>query len=202
MLPFHRFRCLPLFPRPRTLPCSRVLANPDDLDTCTCHFNFRFFTVVIRASYGPVACLMGSWNSSLVMCVFVRDEKDFLKYVITIASIFWCSSAVRVHISHAQRKMEMTRERISRMSELMVMLLSVRMGFSFVNAAVVWALLAGTSGFELSSEIMKPRCWNFWTACKLFGSWSWCQWQCYWYCWGHQFGILCTDLHAPHFYYM
>ena len=46
------------------------------------------------------------------------------------------SSAVRVHDSQAYRKMDVTRQRISRILELREILLSVQTGFSLVNAAV------------------------------------------------------------------
>ena len=49
---------------------------------------------------------------------------------------FFESSAVRVHDSQAYRKMDVTRERISRSLELREILLSIQTGFSLVNAAV------------------------------------------------------------------
>ena len=62
-----------------------------------------------------------------------------------MARIF-CSSAVTVHDSQAYRKMDMTRERISRILELREMLLSFQTGFNLVNAAVVCAILESISG--------------------------------------------------------
>ena len=44
---------------------------------------------------------------------------------------------MRVHDSQAYRKMDPTRERISRILELREILLSIQTGFSLVNAAVV-----------------------------------------------------------------
>ena len=55
--------------------------------------------------------------------------------------ILLCSSAVRVHDSQAYRKMDVTRERISRSLELREMFLSFESGFNLVNAAVVCAIL-------------------------------------------------------------
>ena len=53
-----------------------------------------------------------------------------------MACILLWSSAVRVHDSQAYRKMDVTRERISRILELREILLSIQTGFSLVNAAV------------------------------------------------------------------
>ena len=58
-----------------------------------------------------------------------------------MAWILLWSSAVRVHDSQAYRKMDVTRERISRILELIEILLSTQTGFSLVNAAVVCAIL-------------------------------------------------------------
>ena len=64
---------------------------------------------------------------------------------------------MRVHDSQAYRKMDVTRERISRTLELREILLSIQTGFSLVNAAVVRATLEGISGLEPSSVITEPR---------------------------------------------
>ena len=53
-----------------------------------------------------------------------------------MASILFLSSVVRVHDSQVYRKMDVTRERISRILELREILLSFQTGFSLVNAAV------------------------------------------------------------------
>ena len=60
---------------------------------------------------------------------------------------------MRVHDSHAYRKMDVTRERISRILELREILLSFQTSFYFVSAAVVCAILEGVSGLERSSII-------------------------------------------------
>ena len=64
---------------------------------------------------------------------------------------------MRVHGSQAYRKMDVTRERISRILELREILLSIQTGFSLVNAAVAWAILESISGLEPSSVITEPR---------------------------------------------
>ena len=48
---------------------------------------------------------------------------------------------MRVHDSQTYRKMDVTKERISRILELREILLSIKTGFSFVNATVVCAIL-------------------------------------------------------------
>ena len=64
---------------------------------------------------------------------------------------------MRVHDSQAYRKMDVTREGISRILELKEILLSFQSGFSLVNAAVVCAILESISGLEPSSVITEPR---------------------------------------------
>ena len=64
---------------------------------------------------------------------------------------------MRVHDSQADRKMDVTRERISRILELREILLSFQTGFSLVNTAVVCAILESISGLEPSSVITEPR---------------------------------------------
>ena len=64
---------------------------------------------------------------------------------------------MRVHDSQAYRKMDVTRERISRILELREILLSIQIGFSLVNAAVACAILQSNSGLEPSSVITEPR---------------------------------------------
>ena len=56
-----------------------------------------------------------------------------------MACVLLCGSAVRVHDSQAYRKMEVIRERISRILELIEMLLSFQIVFNLVNAAVMRA---------------------------------------------------------------
>ena len=63
--------------------------------------------------------------------------------------LLWIST-VKVHDSQAYRKMDVKRERISRILELTEKLLSVQTGFSLVNAAVVCAILESISGLEPS----------------------------------------------------
>ena len=64
---------------------------------------------------------------------------------------------MRVHDSQAFRKMDVTRERISRILELREILLLLETGFNLVNAAVVCAIVESISGLEPSSIITVPR---------------------------------------------
>ena len=74
-----------------------------------------------------------------------------------MACILLCSYAVRVHDSKAYRKMDVTKEHISRVLELREMLLLFQTGFNLVNAAVVYAILESNSGMEPSSDTTGPR---------------------------------------------
>ena len=58
---------------------------------------------------------------------------------------------------HKHRKMDVTRECISRILELREILLSIQTGFSLVNAAVPCAILESISGLEPTSVITQPR---------------------------------------------
>ena len=64
---------------------------------------------------------------------------------------------MRVYDSQAYRKMDVTRERISRILELGEILLSFQTGFNHVDAAVVCAILESNSGLEPSSFIFALR---------------------------------------------
>ena len=61
---------------------------------------------------------------------------------------------MRVHDSQAYRKMDVTRESISRVLELREIFLSIKAGFSLVNASVFCVILNCISG---SSVITEPR---------------------------------------------
>ena len=59
---------------------------------------------------------------------------------------------MRVHDSQAYRKMDVTRERMSRILELREILLSFQTGLSLVNAAVVYAILEIVNATYTSSN--------------------------------------------------
>ena len=96
--------------------------------------------------------------------------------------IFLWSSAVRVHDSKTYRKMDVTRERISRILELREILPSFQTGFKLVNAAVACAILDSISSLEHSSVITEPRYLKLVTIsgfCPfIFLSLCWCHWCC------------------------
>ena len=85
-----------------------------------------------------------------------------------MAGILLWGSSVRVQDSQAYRKMDVTRERISRILELREVLLSFQCGFNLVNAAVVCAILESISGLEPWLVIAEPR------YLKLVTVWSFC----------------------------
>ena len=64
---------------------------------------------------------------------------------------------MKVHESQAYKKMDVKRERISRILELKDILLSFQTGFNLVNAVVVCAILESISVLEPSSVITEPR---------------------------------------------
>ena len=63
---------------------------------------------------------------------------------------------MRVNDSQAYRKMDVTREHISRILEVREILLSIQTGFSLSNAAVVCAIMESISGLKPSSVIIQP----------------------------------------------
>ena len=97
--------------------------------------------------------------------------------------------------SSAERQMDVTRKRISRILELRELRLLFQIGFNLVNAAVVCAILESISGLESSSVTTEPRYF------KLVTVSSFCPFTLIsvlmplvFVC--HQLGVLGTDLHA------
>ena len=130
----HRFLCLPLHLPPCTVPCRIVLASPDDRVTCPYYFTLHLFTEV-RFSYGPMAFPILALTSWLVMWSLYEILRSLRKYLISNTCILLSMSAVMAHVSHAYKNMDMARERISLILELMTMFLSFQMTFSLVTAA-------------------------------------------------------------------
>ena len=89
--------------------------------------------------------------------------KSLRKHLISVVCIFFSNSAVRVHVSQAYRKIEMTKDRISLILELSAMFLSFHMALSFVNAPIVWAILDIISCFDPSSDTTEPKYLKLWT---------------------------------------
>ena len=107
-----------------------------------------------------------------------------------MACILLWSSAVRVHDSQANKKMDVTREHISCILELREILMSFQTCFNLVSVAVVCAILESilksTSGLEPSSVITEPRSQAsvhlFWYLCRchwhrLSSAWSSGHWS-------------------------
>ena len=128
-----------------------VLARPDEQETWPYHCSLRLFMMVRRSSCGQVACWILAQTSSLVTWSLYEMRGILQQHLISMACILLKSSAVRVHDSQAYRKMDLTRQHISRILELREILLSFQTGFNLVNAAVVCAILKSISGLESSS---------------------------------------------------
>ena len=86
-----------------------------------------------------------------------KISRSLGKHLISNACILLSMSAVMVRVSHAYKNMDMARECISLILELMAMFLLFQMTFSLVTAAVVWAILESTSGLDPSSDTIAPR---------------------------------------------
>ena len=158
MLSSHLFLCLPCLLSPFTAPCKVVLARPNERETLPYHCSLRLFTVVRGSSCGPIACWILARTSSLVAWSLYEMFSILRCHLISMACILLlCGSAVRVHDLQAYRKMDATREHISRILEPREILLSIQTGFSLVNAAVVCAIQESISVLEPSSVITEPR---------------------------------------------
>ena len=72
MLSFHFSFCLPCLLPPFTVPCKMVLARPDERETCPYHCSLLLFTMVRRASCGPIACWILARTSWLVNGLYMR----------------------------------------------------------------------------------------------------------------------------------
>ena len=102
---------------------------------------------------------------------------------------------MKVHDSQAYRKMDVTRERISRILKVREILLSFQTGFSLVNAAVVCAILESISGLEPSSVITEPQAPEACDSLKLLSIYFYlCVDATGVVC--HHLGFLGNDLHA------
>ena len=73
-----------------------------------------------------------------------------------MARILLWSSAVRVHDSQAYRKTNVTRERISRILDPREILLSIKAGFSLVNAAVCAILESNLGTTTAAASVLYP----------------------------------------------
>ena len=149
----HLFLCLPLALGPCPVPCRIDLASPFDRNTYPYHRSLRgfFLTLVRRSSKGPIECCISFLTSSLVMWSLYKMPRSLWKHLISVACILFSRSLVKAHDSQAYRNMEKTKEHINLIMELSVMFLSLQVILSFVSAAIVCAILAITSNFEIWS---------------------------------------------------
>ena len=148
---------------------------------------------LVRSSCGLMAFPILAFTSSLVMWSLYEIPRSLRKYLISSAWIRLSMSAVMVHISHAYQNMDIARERIGLILELMAMFL-FQMTFSLVTATVVWAILdyfwLGSLIRYYSAQILKAT--DGLQFLVVYGNVSAdvigviC----------HQLGLLCTDLHA------
>ena len=101
---------------------------------------------------------------------------------------------MRVHDSQTYKKMDVTREHISRILELREILLSFQTGFRLVNAVVVCAILKSILGLEPSSVTTETRYLKLVTASSFCPFTLICVDVTGVVC--HRLGLLGTDLHA------
>ena len=101
------------------LPLSLCLARwfwPDLMNGR--HDHTTAVCVSLRWSWGPIACWILAWTSSLVTWCLYEVRSILWEYLISMVCILLWSSAVRVHGSQAYRNIDLTRECISRFLEL------------------------------------------------------------------------------------
>ena len=114
MLSSNLFLCLPCLLPSFTVPCKMVLARPDEQETWPHHCSLHLFMMVRRSLCGLIACWILARTSLLVTWFLYEMCSILWQQPISIACILLWSSAVRVHDSQAYRKMDATREHISR----------------------------------------------------------------------------------------
>ena len=88
-------------------------------------------------------CLvMVACTASFVMSSVYEMPSTILRHLVSTAWIFPCSSAVCVHASRVHKKTDRTNACSSFSLVEILMFLSLHVGFSFANAAAVYAALA------------------------------------------------------------
>ena len=114
-------------------------------------------TMVWRSLYGPIACWIVASTSALGTWSLYELRSILRHHLISMACILLFSSDVTVHDSETYRKMDVTREHISRILELRELLLSFQTFFNLVSDAVICAIPEYISGSEPSSDTTEPR---------------------------------------------
>ena len=148
------FFSLPFLLPPCTVPCRIIFASPVDLVMCPYDLSlcFSFFHSGEKIFIGP-----NGLPDSAPHFLICNMPKSLRKHLISVACIFLSNSAVRVHDSQANRKIEMTKECISLILELSAMFLSFHIVLSFVNAPIVWTIRDSISCFDPSSVTTVPN---------------------------------------------
>ena len=93
MLSLHRFLCLPLCLPHWTVPCSIVLASPDDHVTCPYYFS-------LHLSIQPNGVCNSGFNFLTGYVISVWDTEEFVETSRLNVCILLPMSAVMVHVSH------------------------------------------------------------------------------------------------------
>ena len=143
----------------------------DKRETCPYHFSLHLFMMVRRSSCGLIACWTFALTSSLATWSLYEMHSNLQLHLISMACILlW--------------RMDVTRERISRILELREILLSFQTGSNFVNAAIVCAILESISSLEPSSVSTEPRyrylkLVTVSSFCPLLRSLCRCHWCCH-----------------------
>ena len=108
-------------------PLSLCLARwfwPDLMNGRHVHTTSLCLFMMVRSLCGTIAGRILARTSSLVTRSLYEMQSILWQHLISMACILLCSSAVRVHDSQVYRKMDVTRERISHILELLEILLS------------------------------------------------------------------------------
>ena len=131
----------------------------------TYHTETRILDVCHVLSSSSSSCALNSWCGPSMRCPRCCDS---ISFPLPVSSSV--ATAVRVHVSHAYRKMESTSARRSLILYFMVMLLSLHIVFSFDSAVIVCAALARTSGLDPSSLMIAPYIYIYMERWNVVGS--------------------------------
>ena len=111
-------------------------------------------------------CLMVLWTCSFVMRSVKEMPRILWWHLSFIVWIFFWSSAVRVHVLHAYRKIENTNACRSLIVYFMLMVLSIPVVFNFASTLTGCADLMRISCLNPSSLMLALRYLNWWTVSR------------------------------------
>ena len=100
------------------------------------------------------------------------EDSSEASFISTAAIFLYCSSAVRIHDSHAYRKMERTRACRSFILDFSATFLSFKKNFNFVNAVNVCTDLARISVLDPSSLMIAPMYLNYFALSPVLVNWQ------------------------------